>query len=311
MEHGNTVMAGLGAGMIGASWAVAFAGHGWQVALYDPFPASITRGLDAIDRALATLAGAGALDDPAAARQRIRVATSLADALRDAVYVQESATEDLELKAHLFAEADALARPEAILASSTSEFPGSRFLEAVPGRARCLVVHPLNPPHLIPAVELCPAPWTAPETVTLARSLLEGIGKACVTVQREVPGFVMNRLQVAVIMEALHLVAEGYCSPQDLDVAMRLGLGLRWTAMGPFETNHLATDGGYRTFIEHYWPTLQHIAEDLMIPFPADAALAGRVHDAVEAAFGGGDITAIEARRDRNLLNLAAVMAHK
>ena len=152
----------------------------------------------------------------------------------------------------MFARLDAAAPPDAVLASSTSAILPSAFTEGLKGRARCLVVHPINPPYLIPAAEIVPAPWTTPEAVERTAELLRAAGHAPIVMKREIDGFVMNRLQGALLEEAFRLVAQGYASVEDIDVGIRDGLALRWSFMGPFETIDLNAPGGVRDYVERY-----------------------------------------------------------
>ena len=163
---------------------------------------------------------------------RIHPAATLEDAVRDAEHVQENGPENLADKKALFAVLDKAARPDAVLASSTSGIPASSFTKRLAGRARCLVAHPVNPPYLVPLVELCPAPWTAPETVVRTRALMLRAGQAPVTVNKEIAGFALNRLQGALLAEAFRLLADGVISPADLDAIVKHGLGLRGRSWG-------------------------------------------------------------------------------
>ena len=138
-----------------------------------------------------------------------------------------------------------------------------------PGRHRCLVVHPINPPYLIPAAEVVPAPWTAPEVVERTRAFLVAAGQAPIVMKRELDGFIMNRMQGALLEEAFRLVADGYATVEDVDIGIREGLALRWSFMGPFETIDLNAPGGVRDYVDRY----QGIYENLFEP---DAA-AGRL----------------------------------
>src|SRR3954447_18781212 len=224
----------VGAGLIGRSWAAVFARAGWRVRLTDPIAAALAAAPSLVRQALDDLAAHGLVDDPAAAAARVAPAASLSEAVADADLVQENGPETLDAKRAIFADLDRHAPPAAVLASSTSFIPASAFSEELPGRARCLVGHPVNPPHLVPVVELCGAPWTAPETIARARELYADAGQSPITVNREIFGFVLNRLQGALLAEAFRLVGEGVVSPQDLDVTLKDGLGLRWSFMGPF-----------------------------------------------------------------------------
>ena len=160
----------------------------------------------------------------------------------------------------MFAELDRLAAPDAILASSTSTIVASRFTETLQGRHRCLVAHPVNPPHLVPLVELAGAPWTAPETIARAQALYESVGQVPIVVRREIDGFILNRLQAVLLSEAFRLAGEGYVTPQDLDKTLKDGLGLRWSFMGPFETIELNAPGGIPDYCQRYGPSLSRLS---------------------------------------------------
>ncbi len=228
-----TKIAIIGSGLIGRAWATIFASHGFEVAMHDPVPGVAKAARAHIGRNLRELAEHGLVDDPAAALKRIRLANDLADALAGAALAQESGPETVETKRVLFAEMDRLAPKSCILASSTSFIVASVFSEGLPGRHRCLVAHPVNPPHLVPIVELAPASWTDPKVVDRARKLYEKAGQVPITLRKESPGFVLNRLQAVLLAEAFRIVGAGICSPKDLDKTIRDGLGLRWSFMGP------------------------------------------------------------------------------
>jgi 3-hydroxyacyl-CoA dehydrogenase len=249
----NRRVAIIGSGLIGRSWAIVFAGAGFEVALYDAVPGVVDRARALVTEGLDELSSHGLLADANAAAVRLRVATSLAEALDGACHVQENTPETLETKRALFAELDRLAVPNAILASSTSTIVPSLFTESLKGRHRCLVAHPVNPPHLVPLVE---APWTAPETISTAQAIYETAGQVPIVVRREIEGFILNRLQAVLLSEAFRLVSEGYVSPQDLDRTLKDGLGLRWSFMGPFETIELNAPGGIPDYCQRYGPAL-------------------------------------------------------
>ncbi len=193
----------------------------------------------------------GLLGEPVATiAARVTTTGALADAVADAEHVQECAPERVDLKRELFAELDRLAPDDASLASSSSFLPASAFADEVAGRARCLVAHPGNPPHLLPAVELVPAPFTDPAVVDRLAALLESVGMSPVRLKREVDGFVFNRLQGAVLREAYCLVRDGVIDVEDLDRVVRDGLGRRWAVVGPFETVDLNTRGGIAAHAE-------------------------------------------------------------
>jgi len=243
----------IGTGLIGRAWAMVFARAGHEVALYDADPKALKTNLAVIRRALKDLRAAGIVKEaPDKIYKRIRAATSLDDALAGADYAQENVSETLVAKKTIFAAMDMLARPGTILASSTSTIPASSFTKALKGRSRCLVAHPVNPPHLVPLVELCPSPWTSKRVLARARALHESVGQVPITVKKEIQGFILNRLQAAVLNEALSLYADGYASAADIDKTVRDGLGLRWSFMGPFETIDLNAPGGLADYAARY-----------------------------------------------------------
>lgn len=298
----------VGTGLIGRSWAIVFARAGSPVRLWDADPAAADAAGPAIDAALADLDAVGLLDEPAAdIRARITVAATLADAVRGAELVQESTAETVETKRSVFRMLDELADPAAILASSTSSIPASAFTDALTGRARCLVAHPVNPPHLVPLVELSPAPWTDPTVVDRARVLYEAAGQAPITIGREIQGFVLNRLQGAVLAEAFRLYADGYVSAEDLDRTMRDGLGLRWSFMGPFETIDLNAPAGVADYVRRYGGLYEEIGASQQ-PRVWDPDVVRRLELERRLQLPAGELAARGAWRDRRLAHL---MAHK
>jgi 3-hydroxyacyl-CoA dehydrogenase len=246
----------VGAGLIGRAWANVFARGGWEVRLWDPDPAALAAAPGLIAQSLEDVARHGLANDPGAAAQRVRAAASLAEAVGQADFVQESGPERLDVKQALFAELDAAAPANAIIASSSSFIVTSRFAAGLEGRHRCLVAHPVNPPHVVPIVELSGAAFTAPETIERARAIFAGVGQVPIVVKKEIDGFILNRMQAVLLSEAMRLVGEGYVSAEDLDKTIRDGLGLRWAFMGPFETIELNAPGGTPDYCARYGETL-------------------------------------------------------
>jgi 3-hydroxyacyl-CoA dehydrogenase len=256
----NNRVAVVGAGLIGRSWAIVFAAGGFEVALYDAGRDVVDAARVLVGQGLRDLAEHGLLDDPQAAAARVRAAAGLADALDGAALVQENLPERIENKRAIFSELDRLAAPEAILASSTSTIVASLFTENLKGRHRCLVAHPVNPPHLIPLVELVGAPWTAPAVIAKAKAIYAAVGQAPIIVKREIEGFILNRLQAVLLSEAFRLVGDGYVTPQDLDKTLKHGLGLRWSFMGPFETIELNAPEGIADYCRRYGASLSALS---------------------------------------------------
>jgi 3-hydroxyacyl-CoA dehydrogenase len=250
----------IGAGLIGRSWSIVFARAGWDVALFDAAADTIDRARAMVADGLAQLEEHGLVDDAKAASKRVRISSSLGSALEGARLVQENTPETIDAKRAMFADLDRLAPSDAILASSTSTIVASRFTERLKGRRRCLVAHPVNPPHLVPLVELVGAPWTAPETIAAAKAIYEAVGQVPIVVNREIEGFILNRLQAVLLSEAFRLVGDGYATPQDLDKTLKDGLGLRWSFMGPFETIELNAPGGIADYCGRYGPSLSRLS---------------------------------------------------
>ncbi len=303
-----TQVAVIGAGLIGRAWSIVFARAGFDVALWDKFPEAVPAALDFIADRLPELQASGLLaDEPATVLARIRRVDDLAEALRDAEYVQENGPERVPEKIALFAELDRLARPDAVLASSTSGIPASAFTEGLAGRARCLVAHPVNPPYLIPLVEICPAPWTDAEAVARTRAIMTKAGQVPATVKKEMDGFALNRLQGALLAEAFRLLADDVISPADLDALVKHGLGLRWSFMGPLETIDLNAPGGLADYCNRYGP-LYATMQQQMTPLAWDEALVGRLQDARRAELPANMQPVRQEWRDRRLM---ALLAHK
>ncbi|MBI3515415.1 MAG: 3-hydroxyacyl-CoA dehydrogenase [Proteobacteria bacterium] len=299
----------VGAGLVGRAWAIVFARAGLSVVLHDRSDAILDASFGTIDTSLADLAAAGLLrEPPAAVRARMARAATLADALAGATYVQESLPELPAVKREIFAAMDAIAAPDTILASSTSAIPGSSFTEGLKGRARCLVVHPVNPPHLVPLVELCGAPWTAPEVIQRTRVLMERAGQVPITVKRELEGFILNRLQAALLNEAFRLIDQGYVSADDLDKTVKDGLGLRWAFMGPMETIDLNAPAGVADYLARYSPFFRRVDTEIRAAAPWRDELGARLEQARRQQLPAARLGERAAWRDRRLM---ALLAHK
>ncbi len=296
----------VGAGLVGRAWAIVFARAGRDVALYDSDAGAATRAHSLIARGAADLARAGLLDEaPEAVAMRVQPVETLAAALDGAAYAQENAPESLEVKREVFSAMDAAADPGAVLASSTSGIRASLFSEHLTGRHRCLVAHPVNPPSVVPIVELAPAPWTDAEAVATARALMTSVGQEPVTVLREIDGFILNRLQGALLNEAMRLVADGYVTTEDLDKTVCHGLGLRWSFMGPMETIDLNAPGGLPDYCERYGPIYYKVGQEAE-PRPYDENLYGQAAKDRRAVLPMRRHAERQAWRDRRLMALAA-----
>ena len=295
----------VGSGLVGSGWAIVFARAGFPVALYDSASDAAERALGTIGERLSDLEAAGLVEDAAAIHARIRVADGLADALHDVCYVQESVLEQVAVKQAVMTEIDAVIGPQTWVGSSSSGIAASLYTEHVACRARCLVAHPVNPPYLAPIVELVPAPWTAPETVRGVRALMEQVGQAPVQMTREAEGFILNRLQGVLLMEAWRLVEEGLASVEDIDRTVSQGLGLRWSFMGPFETIDLNASGGVADYAARLKGLYHRIAASRTEHRPWPEALIAKVEAERRQMLPASELAARGAWRDRRLMALA------
>ena len=270
----------IGIGLIGRSWAVGFARAGARVALWDAMDGIVETSMSQIRQLVSDMEGARLLNEtPEIILSRINPCSTLSEALSGADYIQENTPERIEIKYDVLAAIEANAQPDAVIASSSSGLLPSAMFENIASARRCLVAHPLNPPHLIPAVELVPGPATDAASLHTARMILEEAGHVVLTLRREIAGFVMNRLQGAVLDEAFRLVEQGIVGPEDVDIALRDGLAIRWSVVGPFETIDLNAPGGVSDYIDRYGP----MYDDLAIGSEGRADWQGTVRDVVTA----------------------------
>ena len=300
----------IGTGFVGRAWAISFARAGHDVYLWDTNPDALAPAVAFIEAVLPDLERNDLLNgqSPEALRSRLQPVTDLAAALEGTVHVQENVPEVRDIKRELFPRLDQQTPPDAVIASSTSALLPSTFMEHVAGRARCLVCHPINPPYLIPAVEVCPSPWTSAEAMTKAAAFMRGCGQAPLVMKREIDGFIMNRMQGALLEEAFRLVADGVAGVEDIDIGIKDGLALRWSFMGPFETIDLNAPGGVRDYAERY----ENIYERIFPSTQRRADWSGPVMDEIEAdrrkALARESLVDRQMWRDRRLM---ALLAHK
>ncbi len=296
----------LGSGLIGRSWAIVFARGGHDVVLWDQDATQVAKAQEHIAATLPEMAAAGLIGDSEAVRGRIGAATNLAEALDAAGFIQESIAERAEPKQELFAEVEQLAPSDAIISSSTSAIMPSIIFSALKTRQRCLVSHPLNPPHLAPIVELCGADFTAPDVIERSRNFMTSCGMVPIVVKREIEGFILNRLQLAVLNEAFRLIAEDYVSAEDLDKTIKDGLALRWSFMGPIETIDLNAPNGVSDYLERYGPTIRRVGDSQSAAkaWPEDIGI--RLDAERRISVPRERLGAATAWRDRRMMALAA-----
>jgi 3-hydroxybutyryl-CoA dehydrogenase len=268
----------IGAGTMGAGIARVFAEAGAAVRL-------CARRESSLETAASRLGAA-----------TVELTTSLDDALRGAELVVETIVEDADAKRAVFARAEELVSPQAILTTNTSSLPLAALARGLNTPGRFAGLHFLNPPELVEVVEIVGGEETASETLETLESWMEQLGKAPIVLRRDTPGFVVNRLQYALLREAYALVDAGVCSFADVDRAVTHGLGARWAAIGPFETMDLAGLDVHATVAANLWPELSNTSEPS--PSIARAAESGR------GLRGDSSPEVLSERRDRVLRGL-------
>jgi len=252
----------VGSGLIGRSWAMLFAAAGYNVCLFDIKPEQVTAALDNILTQLKDLSSQGLLRGSLSVEEQhglISGTSSLSDCAKQAVYIQECVPEDLSMKIAVFAELDTLVSGNTVLASSTSAMPCSTFTEKLNHRNQAIVVHPCNPPFYCPVTEVVPAPWTDESVTSRTLDYMKQIGQVPVHIKKETRGFVLNRLQYALLYECWRLVQDGVISVEDIDTVMKDGLGMRYAFCGPLETCHLNAEG-MRNYCERYGETIYDVS---------------------------------------------------
>lgn len=295
-----TRVACIGAGVIGGGWVAHFLARGYDVTAWDPAPDAEPRLRRLVEAAWPALEQLGLADG--ASPDRLTVADTLADALAEAQFVQESAPERLELKQELLAEIDEAAPPQVVVGSSTSGYGMTQMQTRCTTPGRFVVGHPFNPPYLIPLVEVVGGTASDPDAVRWASRFYTEAGKRVIEMDRELPGFLANRLQEAVWREALHMVAAGDATVEQIDAAMVDGPGLRWAFMGPALTFHLAGgEGGMAHMLDHFGPSLQAPWTRLEAPELTSELRDAMVHGCEKEA-AGASYADLVAERDRGLI---------
>ena len=296
----------VGAGLVGAGWAIVFSRAGYPVRLYDGDASIRERALVGIRANLDDLESFQLIESAQAVIDNILVCDSLEDAVSGVSYVQESVFETVLVKSEITAALDAACDEHVVIGSSSSGIPASAFTEDLEGRHRCLIAHPVNPPYLVPLVELVPAPWTDSAVVQSTHDLMTAVGQAPIRIEREVEGFVLNRLQGALLNEAWALFEEGYASAEDIDKTVSEGLGLRWSFMGPFQTIDLNAPGGIADYAERLGPLYHSVAQSRTEPKPWSKDLIQDVESERRKDLSEQDLASRREWRDRRLMALAA-----
>lgn len=298
----------IGAGLIGRAWAIVFVRAGMPVSLYDVDAGALDKARVAIHQSLTDLQDAGLVEDVEISLSLIQTESDLERAMAGAEYIQECGPEDVEIKRKIYTDLEAVVAEDTVLASSTSGIAASQFTAHLQHPERCLVSHPVNPPYLIPLVEVSPAPTTSDATVQRTMQLMENAGQAPILVRKEVQGFILNRLQGALLNEALRLFRDGYVSAEDLDKTVKHGLGLRWSFMGPFETIDLNAPAGVVDYGGRYGPLYRDVDRQRVDDDPWHPSTLATLDRERREQLPTADLADQQAWRDRRLM---ALMAHQ
>lgn len=303
----NAKVTVIGAGVIGISWAGLFLANGLKVTVNDVRPdleASTLKGLEELKPSLQALGyQIDNLEDG------LSFEKELAKALEGADYVQENGPENIEFKQNLYVNIEAGLKPGALVLSSSSGIPATVFAEKMKDPSRVLVGHPFNPPHLIPLVEIVPGKQTSENAIADAKAFYAALGKKPVVINKEVPGFVANRLQAAIFRECVYLVSEDVVSMENLDDIVSNSIGLRWAAAGPFKTFTLGGGpGGFAHFLEHFGPGLEQLWKVLGNPH-FDKITVDKLVEQETKAYG--QVLYEDLQRERDNQQLAIMAAKK
>ena len=298
----------VGCGTIGCGWATFFAMKGLETRLYDQQPASLEKAYEKIQQNLQTLIGLGEINQEQAdaAIKNVYIGKSMEDALEGVTFVQESIYEDYDAKKALFKELDQILDESVIIATSSSGLLMTEIQTAVERfPERCLIGHPINPVFLVPLVEIVPGKQTKPEYMVTTRAFYESIGKVPVTLKKEVPGYLENRLTAALYREAIDLAINDVASVEDIDKTIWAGPGLRYALMGPLLIYHLGGgEGGTRYFIDHLGTALTQWWEDMNTWTKIPEGAADILEKGVQEAMKDKSISDMCAWRDKKLVEL-------
>jgi L-gulonate 3-dehydrogenase len=266
--------------------------------VWDPNPGVLAAAL-AWHREMSEPTSPGEDDRAAPSSGRVIPCRTLSEAVAGADYIQESGPEALEVKRALFRDLDQHAAPGTILASSTSAIDMTDIAEGVSGAARCVVAHPVNPPHVLPVVEVLGGRETARGIVDETVRIMRAVGQRPVVLNYFVPGFLLNRMQVALVREAISLLERGVADVEAIDAVISEGLGLRWALMGPFGVANCNADGGIREYLRRYIGTLQTLMDDLESAPTVDDAVIERIGRQTDAMENGAGRDSVRQWRDR------------
>ena len=301
----------IGTGLVGQGWAIVFAQAGYSVRLHDFNEDQTNLAINQITQNLKDMVQCGLIISSQEILDRLIICPTLETAVKGVIYVQESVYEEVDIKNKITQDLDKVCESKTIIGSSSSGIPSSAFTHNVLGRDRCLIAHPVNPPYLVKLVEIVPAPWTKLENVDKVYQLMKEIGQEPIRVDREIDGFILNRLQGALLNEAWALFEEGYATTEDIDKTISEGLGTRWSFMGPFETIDLNAPHGVSDYAARLKSLYHNIALSRATPKQWSQKLIKAVDTEMRKKLNVKNIIDKQRWRDRKLMQLLAFKKHQ
>ena len=296
----------LGGGLIGMSWASLFLARGLRVTVVDPDPATADRLAEFVAAAWPNLATLGLTETETLPAADV---TDDLQALAGAEFIQENGPDRIAAKQQIVADLEQVIAPEVVIASSTSSLTASAIQQGARHPGRILVGHPMNPPHLVPMVELVRGAETTDAALDMAEAFYLQMRRVPIRVRKEAPGHLANRLTAALYREAVNLVAEGIAEVEDIDRAIAYGPGMRWAFMGPHLTYHLGGGaGGYQHYLDHLGPTQEARWATLGHPVLTEELKAKLVQGVARELAQTDQATLVE-RRDAALVDLLQLKA--
>lgn len=293
----------VGGGVIGAGWAARFALHGWRVNIFDPDPEASRKVGEVMDNARSSFPQL--FENKLPAEGELRFVPSIAEAVADADWIQESVPERLNIKHETYQQIVAAAPAESLIGSSTSGFKPSELQQGLARPEQLMVAHPFNPVYLLPLVELVPGDAGSPQATERARDILSAIGMKPLVVRKEIDAHIADRFLEAVWREGLWLIKDGIATTEEIDDAIRYGFGLRWAQMGLFETYRVAGgEAGMAHFIAQFGPCLSAPWTKLMDVPELDDELVERIAQQSDEQSGQYSIRELERIRDNNLIGI-------
>lgn len=304
----NKKISVIGSGLIGRSFTMLFACGGYSVVVYDVEPAQCQSAKEDIWKQLNNLEKQGLLRGSLTKEQQFKNITytnSLEESVSEAFFIQECVPERIEIKKAVWSKIEKIMNKKAVMSSSTSALLPSAISADLTHKNRFIVSHPTNPPFYAPATEVVPASWTDKDAIDTTVRVLKEVGQAPVVLKKEIRGFVLNRIQYAILAETWNLIRDGVVSPEDCDVIMSHGLGVRYAFMGPWETAYLNADGMY-SYGERYADMIYGIQQDFKPPEKMSGPTLDVIQKGIENVAGPVENLAERRQwRDRRLVALA------